>query len=77
MKSYTSGKMSIKRGGEFVEVNIDGIVDYSSNGSKLNIDLISAVGAYDSNDENLDLSPSELAEAIAILSQSFYLEEMS
>ena len=77
MKSYTSGKMSIKRDGEFVEVNIDGIVDYSSNGSKLNIDLISAVGAYDSNDENLDLSPSELAEATAILSQSFYLEEMS
>ena len=77
MKSYTSGKMSIKKGGEFVEVNIDGIVDYSSNGSKLNIDLVSAVGAYDSNDENLDLSPSELAEATAILSRSFYLEEMS
>lgn len=77
MNSYTSGKMSIKRGGEFVEVNIDGIVDYSSNGSKLNIDLISAVGAYDSNDDDVDLSLPELAEAIAILSQSFYLEEMN
>lgn len=77
MKSYTSGTMSIKRDGEFVEVTINGIVDYSSNGSKLNIDLISAVEAYDSNDENLDLSLSELAEAIALLTQQFYLDKMS
>ena len=77
MESYINGVMNIKRGDEFVDVNIDGIVNYSLNGAKLNINLVSAVGAYDSNDENVDLSLEEVVQATAILTNNFYLEEMN